>query len=121
IDEQSYESSSLRDAIAESGEHPLFETQIRFFLSESFFEDLIHSFGLLMSFAACRAVEKMRVKRASFRIGELSVKICREPVVNFVVNGCHIPSPLKREWGEVVSAAKPARGRGFRAARRWSA
>jgi hypothetical protein len=58
----------LRDAIAESGEHSLFETQIGFFLSESFFKDFVHSFSFLMSFAARGAVEEMRVKRASFGV-----------------------------------------------------
>src|SRR2546423_14998355 len=56
----------------------------------------------------------------SLFIGEFAVKIGSEPVIDFVVNGCHKFSPLRREPGEVVCASKQERAREFRAARRWS-
>jgi hypothetical protein len=50
---------------------------------------------------------------------EFAVKIGSEPVVDFVVNGCHKITSLKRELGEVACAAKPEPGRESRAARHW--
>jgi hypothetical protein len=57
------------------------------------------------------------VQLALFFIGEFAVKVGSEPIVDFVVNGCHRFNPLKREPGEVVCAAKPEPGREFRAVR----
>ncbi len=64
-------------------------------------------------------MDEVRVKRAAFIRGEIVVKVRREPVIDFVVNGCHTFSPLKRERREVVSAWRRGRGREFRAARHW--
>ena len=52
------------------------------------------------------------MKRASFGVREFAVKTCGEPVVDFVVNGCHMPSPLKRERAKLF-AQKSVRGREF--------
>ena len=103
--------------MAKTGQHSLFESRIGFFLSESFFEDFVHSFGFLMSFSAFGAIDEVRVKSAAFVRRKLAVKIGGEPVINFVVNCCHMISPLKRERDEAVCAWKPGRDREFRVAR----
>ena len=120
IDKQLYESASLRDAIAKTGEHPLLESRIWFFLGEGFFQHFVHDFVLLMSLSARGAIDDMRVKRAAFILGKLAVNIGGEPVIDFVVNGCHTFSPLRRERDEAVYASTRGRGREFRAARHWS-
>jgi len=70
-----------------------------------------------MSLSARGAIDDMRVKRAAFIRGKLAVNIGGEPVVDFVVDGCHTFSPLKRERGEVVCAWTRERAREFRAMR----
>jgi len=75
--------------MAKSGQHSLFESWIGSFLSERFFEDFVHSFGFVMSFTAHGAFDEVRVKCAPFIRRKLAVKIGSEPVINFVVNGCH--------------------------------
>src|SRR5439155_3398297 len=120
IDKQLYESASLRDAIAKTGEHPLLESRIWFFLGEGFFQHFVHDFVLLMSLSARGAIDDMRVKRAAFILGKLAVNVGGEPVIDFVVNGCHTFSPLRRERDEAVYASTRERGREFRAARHWS-
>jgi hypothetical protein len=90
IDKQLYESASLRDAIAKTGEHPLFESRIGFFMSESFFQKFVHDFVLLMSFSAGGAIDEMSVERAALLLRKLVVNIGGEPVIDFVVNGCHM-------------------------------
>ena len=119
ISKRFYQSALFGDAIAEAGQHSLFESRIGFLLSESFFQNFVHSFGFLVSFSAGGALDEMRMQLLLLLIGEFAVKIGSEPVVDFVVNGCHRFSPLKRERGEVVCAAKPGRGREFRAAHHW--
>jgi hypothetical protein len=57
------------------------------------------------------------VKNACFVVGKLTVQIGGEPVVDFVVNGCHTVNPLKRERDEAVCALKQGRGQESRAAR----
>jgi len=90
IDKQLYESPSLRDATAKTGQHTLFESRIRFFLSESFFEDFVHSFGFLMSLSASGAFDQMSVKGVAFVFQKLAVKIGGEVIIDFVMNGCHM-------------------------------
>jgi hypothetical protein len=89
IDEQFYESGSLRGAFAKTSQHPLLEDWIGFCLWKGFFQNSIHSFGFLMSFSAPGAIEQMRVKRALFAVGKLAVQIGGQPSVDFVVDGCH--------------------------------
>src|SRR5207247_9452507 len=89
IDKRLYESASLRDAIAKSSEHALFECWIWFFLSESFFKNFVHGFGFLMSFSAGDAIDQVRVKHASFVLRKLAVQIGGRSVVVLVVNGCY--------------------------------
>jgi hypothetical protein len=50
------------------------------------------------------------VKHASFVVGKLAVQIGGEPVVDFVVDGCHKSNPVRLERGEVVCALKRGRG-----------
>ena len=95
----------------------MFKTQIGFFLSESFFKNLVHGFGFLMSFPTGGAIDQVRVKHASFVLGKLAVQIGGEPVVDFVVNRCHSSNPVRRERDEAVCATKRERGQEFRAAR----
>jgi hypothetical protein len=104
IDERSYESSSLRDAIPETGEHPLFKIRAGFFLSEPFFKNFVHGFDFLVSFSAGSAINEMRVQLVLFFMREFAVEIGSEPVVDFVVNGCHGFNPLKRERAEALCA-----------------
>src|SRR5439155_6156674 len=66
IDKQLYKSASLRDAVTKTGEHPLSESRIGFFMSESFFQHFVHDFVLLMSLSARGAIDDMSVKRAAF-------------------------------------------------------
>src|SRR5262249_16808950 len=120
ITKQLYRSALLRDALAKTRQHALFESRMGFFLSESFFQNFVQRFGLLMSFPAGSAIDEVCVKRAAFLIGEFTVKVAGEPVVDFVVNGCHMFNPLKPWRGEVVCASKRGRGREFRAAPHWS-
>ena len=70
-----------------------------------------------MSFPAGGAIDQVRVKNASFVVGKLTVQIGGEPVVDFVMNGCHTINPLKRERDEAVCALKQGRGQESRAAR----
>ena len=70
-----------------------------------------------MSFPAGGAIDQVRVEHASFVVGKLAVQIGGEPVVDFVVDGCHKSNPVRPERGEVVCAWKRGRGREFRAAR----
>ena len=117
ISKQFQQSGSFGDAVSKPGQHSLFESRIGFLLSESFFQNFVHGFGFLMSFSARGAIDEMSMQLALLFVGKFAVKIGSEPVVDFVVNGCHRFSPLKRERGEVVCAVKPERGREFRAAR----
>jgi hypothetical protein len=55
-------------------------------VSESFFKNLVHDFGLLMGFSAGSAFDEMRVEGAALLFGKLAVNIGGEPVVDFVVN-----------------------------------
>ena len=66
IDKQLYESALLRDAIAKTGEHPLFESRIGFFMSESFFQKFVHDFVLLIRSSAGSAFDEVSVNRAAF-------------------------------------------------------
>ena len=84
-------------------------------MSESFFKDFVHGFGFLMSFSADGAIDEVRMKGAAFLLGKFAVNIRDEPVVDFVVNGCHTFNPMKRERAEVVCAWRQGRGRGSRA------
>src|SRR2546426_11669157 len=72
-----------------------------------------------MSLSARGAIDDMRVKRAAFIRGKLAVNIGGEPVVNFVVNGCHTFNPMKQGQAAAVCASRPMRGREFRAAPRY--
>ena len=73
IDDQLYESASLRDALAKTSQHSLFEGRIGFFMSESFFKDFVHGFGFLMSFSADGAIDEVRMKGAAFLLGKFAV------------------------------------------------
>ena len=66
IDKQPCESGPLWNAAAKTGQHPLLEGWIGSFVSESFFQNFIHDFILLMGLSAGRAFDEMRVKRAAF-------------------------------------------------------
>jgi hypothetical protein len=54
--------------LTKTSQHALFESQIGFLLRESFFKDFVHSFSILVSFAARGAFNEMRMKRASFGV-----------------------------------------------------
>ncbi len=58
----------LRNAAAKTGQHSLLKGRVGFFVSESFFQNFIHDFVLLMSFSAGGAFDEMRVERAAFVI-----------------------------------------------------
>src|SRR4030095_6990965 len=110
--------ASLRTAVAETADHPLFESRIRFFLRKSFFQNFVHDFVLLMRFSAGGAFDEMSVKRAAFILQKLAVNICGEPVINFFVNNCHIVTQVKRGRVAVPCAWQRGRGRESRATRR---
>jgi hypothetical protein len=55
------------------------------------------------------------MKGAAFLLGKFAVNIGDEPVVDFLMNGCHTFNPMKRERAEVVCAWRQGRGRGSRA------
>ena len=60
--------SSLRNAIAETGEHSLLEFGIWFFGSEFFFQDFVHDFAFAMKLTTARAFDEMSVKRVALGI-----------------------------------------------------
>jgi len=86
-------------------------------MSEGFFEDFVHSLGFLVSSSANGAFDEVRVKGAPFAVRKLAVQIGSEPAVEFVVNGCHTSSALKREPGEAVCAWTLEHAQEFREAR----
>jgi hypothetical protein len=65
IGKQLYESASLRNATAKAGQHSLLEGWVGFFVSESFFQNFVHDFVLLMGFSAGSAFDEMGVERAA--------------------------------------------------------
>jgi hypothetical protein len=67
----------------------LFKTWIGFFAGESFFKNFVHGFGFLVSFSTRGTFDEVRVKHALFVLGKLTVQISGEPIVDFVVDGCH--------------------------------
>src|SRR6266496_3215527 len=89
-------------------------------MSESFFEDFVHSFGFVMSFSASCAIDEMCVKRTLFAFRQFAMQIGGKPVFDFVVNSCHVFSRVKRARDEVVCASRLKRGRESHAARHWS-
>jgi hypothetical protein len=118
IGKQFQQSGSFGEAASKTGQHSLFEARIGFLSSESFFQNFVHCFRFLMSFSAGGALDEMSMQLALLFVGQFAVKVGSEPVVDFVVNGCHRFNPLRRERDEVVCAAKRERGREFRAASR---
>src|SRR5439155_19878875 len=91
------------NAVAKTGEHPLLESRIGFFMSEGFFQHFVHDFVLLMSLSTRGAIDDMRVKRAAFILGKLAVNIGGEPVVDFVVNSCHNVNPVERGGAKLLT------------------
>ena len=68
IGKQRNESGSLWNATAKTGQHSLLKGWIGFFMSESFFQNFVHDFVLLMGFSAGGAFDEMRVERATLAI-----------------------------------------------------
>ena len=66
-------------------------------MSKSVFENFVHCFGFLMSFSAGGAVHEVRVQCVAFVVSKLAVQIGGEPVVDFVVDGCHNVNRLRPE------------------------